>query len=362
MARTFPNTKFCDSDEDAHTPESPARAEPVFWKDGSIRIGIHTSIAGGLNQALERAKSLGCNALQIFSMSPRMWPTYKGAQGNRRLSRAEVQQFRARRTELRLGPLVIHDNYLINLASEDRGVRTRSSQALREELVRAVLLGADFLVMHPGSGGTTPLGSAIEAVAEGLTDAVRGLALGQLRVLLENTAGQGTSIGWRFEHLKAILDACPGLPLGVCLDTAHAFAAGYDICCEAGLERTLAEFERLIGLKRLFVVHVNDSKAPAGSRVDRHEHIGRGKIGSRCFRQLLNHPLIAKMPGRAFILETPIDRPGDDLRNVRTLWRLFGRPAPVKIGASNGFPPRRHRKGNARQLLSKESARQGKAC
>jgi deoxyribonuclease-4 len=222
--------------------------------------------------------------------------------------------------------------------------------------------------MHPGSAGAAKLENALDAIADGLMRAVRGLALGELRILMENTAGQGRSVGWRFEHLKAILDACPSLPLGVCLDTAHTFAAGYDICSGPGLERTLAEFDRLLGMERLFVVHVNDSKAPAGSHVDRHEHIGRGRIGFRCFRQLLNHPLIAKMPGRAFILETPIDRPGDDLRNVRALWRLFAKAAPVRTGAIDGFPPRRlrkampgksHPKGTRRREMSVGGARRG---
>ncbi len=322
-------------------PEPHVPPEPVDWKDGSLRVGVHVSIAGGVRQSLERAQALGCTALQIFSTSPRMWPTRRGARNW--LSAAEAESFRVRRAELGLGPLVVHDNYLINLASPDRATRARSVQALREELARAVLLGADYLVLHPGNAGVAPVEHAIRTVVAGLRRATRRLPLGTLRILLENTAGQGSALGWRFEHLEAILRACPELPLGVCLDTAHTFAAGYDIASEAGLERTLAEFADTIGFDRLLVVHVNDSKAPAGSRVDRHEHIGRGKIGLENFRRFLNHPRIRGLPGRAFILETPIERPGDDRRNLQTVWSLFGQPLPVRSVSGNGFPARRER-------------------
>ncbi|MCL6481522.1 MAG: deoxyribonuclease IV, partial [Firmicutes bacterium] len=262
---------------------------------GSLRVGVHVSIAGGLRRSLERAHALGCTALQIFSTSPRMWPTRRSARNW--LSAAEAENFRVRRAELGLGPLVVHDNYLINLASLDRAMHARSVRALREELARAVLIGAEYLVLHPGNAGAAPLEHAIRTVAAGLRQATHGLTLGPLRILLENTAGQGSAIGWRFEHLEAILRACPELPLGVCLDTAHTFAAGYDITSETGLERTLAEFSATIGFDRLLVVHVNDSKAPAGSRVDRHEHIGRGKIGLENFRRFLNHPWIRGFAG-----------------------------------------------------------------
>ncbi len=324
---------------DQARPKPHSLQTSANWKDGSLRVGVHVSIASGVRQSLERAHALGCTALQIFSTSPRMWPVRQSV--HNWLSAAEAERFRARRTELALGPLVVHDNYLINLASSDRAIRTRSIQALHEELARAVWIGADYLVLHPGNAGNAPLESAIAAIVEGLQLATRGLSLGALRILLENTAGQGSAIGWRFEQLEAILRACPELPLGVCLDTAHTFAAGYDISSEAGLERTLSEFAATIGFDRLLVVHVNDSKAPAGSRVDRHEHIGRGKIGLENFRRFLNHPRIRDWPGRAFILETPIDRPGDDRRNLRTVWALFGQALPVREGVKDGFSARR---------------------
>ena len=173
------------------------------------------------------------------------------------------------------------------------------------------------------------------AIAESLKQAARALKLGELRILFENTAGQGSALGSRFEELKAMLDACPELQLGICVDTAHLFAAGWDIRKAAGLEAALRHIESTVGLDCVRVVHMNDSKVPLGSRVDRHEHIGRGKIGLEAFRQILKHPLLA---GRAFILETPIDKPGDDKRNVAALWRLTGRAVRA---TGEGTKPRR---------------------
>ncbi|HKV03529.1 MAG TPA: deoxyribonuclease IV [Candidatus Acidoferrales bacterium] len=318
MAEENYRTELTYDAADEYRPEPLPEPEIPAWKqDGSIRIGIHTSIAGDIAGALDIAHGLGANALQIFSSSPRMW-----GHGSSRISETEAARFRARRAELRLGPLVIHGNYLINLASPNPVLRTRSVQAFHQELVRALALGADCLVIHPGSAQGASVESAIAAVAQGLRQAARGLRLGDLRVLLENTAGQGSSLGSRFEELRAIINACPELPMGVCIDTAHTFAAGWSIHTEDGLAAALSEIDRIVGLDRVAVVHVNDSKVPLGSRVDRHEHIGKGKIGLPAFGRILNHPLLAKC---AFILETPIDKPGDDKRNVAALWRLTGR-------------------------------------
>jgi len=319
---------------DEYRPEPPPAPEIPAWKDGSIRIGIHTSIAGDITGALDLAHGLGANALQIFSSSPRMWP-----RGPARIAEAEAVRFRERRRELGLGPLVIHDNYLINLASPNPVLRTRSVQAFHQELVRALALGADFLVAHPGCGRESDTNTAINSIAQGLKHTTRGLKLGDLMILLENTAGQGTSVGSRFEELKGILDACPDLPLGICIDTAHTFAAGWDLRTTEGLESALQAMDRTVGLDRVAVVHMNDSKTHLGSRVDRHENIGKGKIGLEAFGRILNHPLLA---GRAFILETPIDKPGDDRRNVAALWKLVGRQVTA-TGASDGMKPRRRR-------------------
>jgi deoxyribonuclease-4 len=342
---------------DEYRPEPVPEPQAPAWRDGGVRIGIHTSIAGGFAGSLESASKLGCNALQIFSASPRMWPRV-GA----RIAEIDAAEFRAKRAELGLGPLVIHANYLINLASSDPVMRVRSIQAFHDEIVRGLALGADYLVVHPGSCcGNTPgrdktMAQAIRDVAQALRQAARGVRLCgkfgdlrdcRLRLLLENTSGMGMAIGSRFEELKAIMDAAPELPVGICLDTAHAFHAGYEIHTEAGLAQTIAALDRTVGLARVAVLHVNDSKTPFASRVDRHEHIGRGHFGKgrsglEAFRRILNHPSLsasaaAGRPGRAFLLETPIDAPGDDRRNVRRLWDLVGIPVKQALGAQNGF-------------------------
>ena len=371
---TASHTPILDFDSsDEYRPEPAPEPKAPAWRDGSVRIGIHTSIARGFAGSLESARKLGCNALQIFSASPRMWPRV-GA----RIAEMDATEFRAKRAETGLGPLVIHANYLINLATSDPVLRVRSIQAFHDEIVRASALGADYLVVHPGSccGKALERGKTIEQgirdVAQGLRQAARGVRLCgkfgdprdcRVRLLLENTSGMGAAIGSRFEELKAIMDGAPELPLGICLDTAHAFHAGYAIHTEAGLAETIAALDRTVGLARVAVLHVNDSKTPFGSRVDRHEHIGRGKIGLEAFRRILNHPRLAGAgrtgpggnspgeatnengqynasggcPGRAFLLETPIDAPGDDRRNVRRLWELAGIAVKQAPRAQNGF-------------------------
>ena len=342
---------------DEYRPEPAPEPQPPAWRDGSVRIGIHTSIGQGFAGSLESASKLGCNAWQIFSASPRMWPRV-GA----RIAEIDAAEFRAKRAALGLGPLVIHANYLINLATSDPVMRVRSIQAFHDEIVRALALGADYLVVHPGSCcGKTPgpgktMEQGIRDVAQAIRQAARGVRLCakfgdprdcRLRLLLENTSGMGAAIGSRFEELKAIMDALPELPVGICLDTAHAFHAGYAIHTEAGLAQTVAALDRTVGLGRVAVLHVNDSKTPFGSRVDRHDHIGRGyfgkgKAGLEAFRRILNHSSLsasvaAGRPGRAFLLETPIDAPGDDRRNVRRLWDLVGIAVKQAPRAQNGF-------------------------
>jgi deoxyribonuclease-4 len=336
-----------------------------FWLDGRPRIGMHTSIAGDASQALEIAWRIGCTALQIFSGSPRMWP-----RPHQRAMRPEVaERFRARRAELCLGPLAVHANYLINLASLDPALWQRSLAAFGDELHRAAQLGAEFLILHPGSArGGDPL-QAIESVAEGIARASRMLPAeftapqGGVRVLVENTAGQGAALGSRLEELQQILNACRArgvLPLpGVCLDTAHLLAAGYEIRTPEGLQRTLEEVDAAVGLENVCVIHVNDSKAPLAARVDRHEHIGRGHIGRSAFALILNHPRL-RDSSRAFLLETPVDHPGDDRKNVRALWTLLGLHAPpMKRKAASPITRRTARKGSRRSALLR--AKSGKA-
>jgi deoxyribonuclease-4 len=308
--------------EDEYRPEPPADPLPPAWMDGSLRIGIHASISGSYVNALESARKLGCNALQIFSASPRMW-----AGGPSRIPDADAVAFRARREELGLGPLVIHANYLINLAGTQPMLRTRSIQAFHDELVRGIALGADFLVVHPGARSEAKIESAIATIIESVKEASRRVPLGKLRILIENTAGMGSAVGSRLEEVAAITKGLSALGSGVCLDTAHLFAAGYDIGSAAGLETTISQIEQTVGLENVYVWHLNDSKIPLGGRVDRHENIGRGKIKAEAFARILQHPKLGAgvtsgMPGRAFILETPIEEPGDDRKNVAKLWEL----------------------------------------
>ena len=310
--------------EDEYRPEPEPEPQPPSWMDGSVRIGIHTSIAGSYLNALEAARKLGCNALQIFSASPRMWQG-----GSARIAEVDARAFRARREELRLGPLVVHANYLINLASVERMLQTRSIQAFHDEIVRALALGADFLVVHPGARGEATTGQAISTVVESVKQASKRAPMGGLRILIENTAGMGSAVGSRLEEIGEILAGLRGLPVEACLDTAHLFAAGYDIKTEGGLASTIGQIESTIGLDNVPVFHVNDSKIPLGGHVDRHEHIGRGKIGADAFARILRHPRFGSaapegLAGRAFVAETPIDDPGDDRRNVAMLWELAG--------------------------------------
>jgi deoxyribonuclease IV len=320
--------------EDEYRPEPPAEPIPPAWIDGSLRIGIHASISGSYLNALESARKLGCNALQIFSASPRMW----GA-GPARIPEADAARFRARREELALGPLVIHANYLINLASVQPMLRTRSIQAFHDELVRGIALGADFLVLHPGARGEARIESAIATVVNSVKEAVRRVQLGKLRILIENTAGMGTAVGSRLEEVAAIARGLSSLGAGVCLDTAHLFAAGYDISTESGLQSTISQIEQTIGLDHVYVWHVNDSKIALGGKVDRHENIGQGKMKAAAFARILRHPRLGAspatgLPGRPFILETPVEEPGDDRRNVAKLWELSGQEGPP---AEKGF-------------------------
>src|SRR6266478_4017425 len=310
--------------EDEYRPDPEPEPLPPSWMDGSFRIGIHTSIAGSYLNALESARKLGCNALQIFSASPRMWQG-----GSARIPDVDAQAFRVRREELRLGPLVIHANYLINLASEQRMLQTRSIQAFHDEIVRAMVLGADFLVVHPGSRGESTMGQAISTIVESVKQASKRAPMGGLRILIENTAGMGTAVGARLEEVGEILAGLRNLPVGACLDTAHLFAAGYNIKSEGGLASTIGQIDGAIGLENVPVIHANDSKVPLGGRVDRHEHIGKGKIGAEALARILRHPRFGAaapegLTGRAFLAETPIDDPGDDRRNVAMLWELAG--------------------------------------
>src|SRR5258707_4469212 len=221
------------------------------------------------------------------------------ASGPSRVAEVDAAAFRARREALGLGPLVIHANYLINVAAQQPMLRTRSIQAFHDELVRGIALGADFVVVHPGACGECKPDQAVRLAVDSVKQASKNLPATSLRILLENTAGMGTALGARLEELGEMLSALQSLQVGACLDTAHLFAAGYDIKSETGLASTLELADRAIGLERVPVFHVNDSKIPLGGHVDRHEHIGKGKIGAVPLCRLPQHTgLSSPPPGR----------------------------------------------------------------
>jgi deoxyribonuclease IV len=290
----------------------PPRRSPRLT---SRRIGIHTSIAGGVPNAAERAYRLGCNTFQIFSSSPRQWAPYE-------LSRPQCDEIQRLREKYDLKPLVIHTNYLINLCSTNEIFLKKSVEAFRGELERALNLCAEYLVLHPGSfrgmnreEGLLRTSAAIAAAAQGLDLAKQGLT-----VLIENTAGAEFSLGASFEQVADVLECLRGLvPVAACIDTCHTHVAGYDIVSEAGFCDTLSHLDATIGLGNVPVFHCNDAKAARGSKLDRHQHVGMGTIGKEPFRRLLNDSRLAQA---AFIAETPIDVPGDDRRNVAALKAL----------------------------------------
>lgn len=279
------------------------------------RIGFHAPVAGGLQQGLLKSHERGCDAVQIFSRNPRGWAA-------RPLTEDAVELFKRVRRETRITPVVIHANYLINLAAADRGVREKSIESFREEIKRGIELGADYLVVHPGSARGACEADGVRVCAESLKQACDNLDLKQFRILLENTAGQGACIGHRFEHLRDIIGDCSALNLGVCFDTAHAFTAGYDIREEAGLAATLEALEQRIGAAQVRVVHFNDSKAAYNSRVDRHWHIGQGHIGHEALARVARHEAFADA---TFILETPYEDAAGDISRNLALLRSFVR-------------------------------------
>jgi deoxyribonuclease-4 len=280
-----------------------------------VRVGVHTSIAGAVENAAHHARRIGCDTFQMFSANPRGWKTLDPTP-------EQCARFREVRAGYGLTPVVIHDNYLINLASADPLVLQKSIAAFRREIERAVALGADYLVTHPGSAKGSSPPEAITRCVKSLREAARGLSLDGLRILIENTAGQGAAIGRTFEEVAEIIaGARNDLPMGACIDTAHSFEAGYAIHTEDGLAKMVEQLEATIGLENVHVIHANDSKTAFGSHADRHEHIGKGQIGKEGFRRIVRHPKLRSIP---FICETPIDRPGDDKRNLGMMRRLAG--------------------------------------
>ena len=255
-----------------------------------MKIGAHMSVAGGMANAVERARLHGCEALQIFAKNASQW---KG----KPLDPADVATFRRRIDATGIAPVVSHASYLINLATTVPALREQSTVAFIDELDRAETLGLRGVVIHPGTCTAGTEAGALRLIAESIRTALAARPEQRTMVLLEHTAGQGRTVGHCFEHLAAILEHLDGSPrVGVCLDTCHLLASGYDISTPAGYDETFTRFDRLVGLDRLEVFHANDSKKPCGSHVDRHEHIGDGYVGREAFRRLLHDPRFANLP------------------------------------------------------------------
>lgn len=280
------------------------------------RIGIHLSTSGGVGNAVRRAVEIGANTLQIFSSSPRMWRAGK-------ITPEAARQTRDARTDTGVAPLVIHTSYLVNVCSQSEEVRQKSIVCFRGEIERALTLGAEYLVIHPGSYRGMTRAEGLNLATESIAKSIEGLPWQgtPFHILIENTAGAEHSLGGSFDQVAELIEHLkPHAPVAACLDTCHTHVSGYDIVSEAGWADTLAQIEKNIGCETVRVWHCNDAKAARGSKLDRHEHIGAGQIGLEPFRRLLREP---KFAHAAFIAETPVDAPGDEEKNVRALLDLL---------------------------------------
>jgi deoxyribonuclease-4 len=281
------------------------------------RIGVHLGTAGGVSNAVERAKEIGANTFQIFSSSPRMWRAPK-------IDPKQAVRMRELRAKLDVGPLVIHTSYLVNVCSQSSDVREKSVAAFRGEIERALVLGAECLVLHPGSWKGMTRNEGLKLAADSIERAIDGLPWQGtgFHILIENTAGAEFSLGGSFEQVAELVELLRNhAPVGVCLDTCHTHVAGYDLLSGEGYAETMKQIAATVTFDAVRVWHCNDAKAARGSKLDRHQHIGEGTMGIEPFRSLLNDPHFDHC---AFIAETPVDEPGDEERNVRTLKSLVG--------------------------------------
>jgi deoxyribonuclease-4 len=279
------------------------------------RIGVHVGTAGGVWTAVDRAVAAGANTFQIFSSSPRMWK----AAAVKPADAAKMQELRAKHD---VNPVAIHASYLINLCSQTDSVRANSTTAFRGEVERALALGAEFLVLHPGSWKGLTREQGLTYAAQSIEKAIDGIDFAgkNFKILIENTAGAEFSLGGKLEQVAELVDclkACA--PVAVCLDTCHVHVSGYDIVSTDGYIETMKLVESTVGFDAVKVWHCNDAKAAMGSKLDRHEHIGEGTIGAEAFRRLLHDERFSHC---AFIAETPVDDPGDEARNVGVLRTL----------------------------------------
>ena len=277
-------------------------------------LGAHVSISGGVEKSISRGEELECDAIQVFSKNQRQW---KAAP----LRDDSIRLFRENLSGSRIRGVVIHDSYLINLAHPDGEARKKSLDAFSDEMTRADLLGIPYLVFHPGSHLKSGEEEGIRQIATCLNDVLNAQPDGKVQLLIETTAGQGDHLGYRFEHLAEMIKCVENQErMGICLDTAHVFEAGYDLRSREAYENTFAQFESIIGLDRLKVFHLNDSKSDFGSRVDRHENIGKGLIGEEAFRHLVND---RRFEGHPMVLETPggDEKYRENLKLLRSFWK-----------------------------------------
>lgn len=278
-----------------------------------LKLGVHVSAAGKIYESVERAKKIGCNTMQIFARNPRQWR-------RKSLISEDIEIFKNKKRELGISPVVVHAPYLLNLASQREGFHKITIREFTKDLIEADKLGVDYLVTHMGSYKKGSEASGLLKIIEALNLILADTEGVKTKVLIENTAGSGSWLGYKFSHFKFIFDKIKlSGRLGVCLDTAHAWAAGYEINKEKGFQKLISEIEGEVGMDKLKVVHLNDTQVKLGSRLDRHFHIGRGSIGEEGFRLILNHPQLKSL---AFILETPKESSDDDSKNLKTVRRL----------------------------------------
>jgi deoxyribonuclease-4 len=281
----------------------------------SKRIGVHLGTSGGASNAVEKAREIGANTFQFFSSSPRMWRAPK-------VDPKQAERMKTLRAALDVSPIVIHTSYLVNVCSQTEDVREKSVAAFRGEIERALEFGADYLVLHPGSWNGLTREQGLRLAADSIKRAIDGLPFAEtgFHILIENTAGAQYSLGGSFDQVAELVTLLrASAPVGVCLDTCHTHVAGYDMVTDQGYQQTMKLIAETVGFEAVRVWHCNDAKAPLGSKLDRHEHIGQGTMGVEPFRRLLND---ARFAHAAFIAETPVDEPGDEERNVRVLKSL----------------------------------------
>ncbi len=277
-----------------------------------MRFGFHISIGKGFRNVVEQATIRHCQTIQLFSRNPRGWNF--GA-----LDKCDILEFQAKVKKADISPIFVHMPYLPNIASQDKDLYRKSLASIITELERCEIIGTQFLIMHIGRRMESSEKQALVKVSKGINTSFRKVK-NSVKLLLENTAGMGSEIGYKFSHIQTIFDQVENKDrLGVVLDTAHVFEAGYPIHTKEGLDKTLKEFDELVGLKRLYLLHLNDSKTDFKSRVDRHWHIGEGKIGLEGFKNIVNHPLLKHLPG---IIETPRKDVKEDLKNIKVIQNL----------------------------------------